>query len=344
MTLRLLILLCLLVPVAARAAPASPSGQLVMGSDEKPWNRGVSLATREAARTVFLEGNRLFRVPLFARAAEQYKTALQQWKHPAFYFNLAIAQLNLGQDVEAHDSLERAIRQGAEPLGDEQYAEAKKQLAEVERQLGRLRITCDTPGAEVTLDGAALFVGPGVYQGWATAQPHELTAKRDGYISEAKRVAIAHGETRQVSLDLVTLSEATDRSRRWATWKPWAVVGTGAAVMAAGGVVHALAARNFNDYDEKFAKLPCAAMRDMVPAGCSREQIGAALDQQLDRANRQQRIAIGAYIGGGALVAAGAVLLYFNRPRLVEQASSHGISLEPSISRGMVGLAVSVTR
>ena len=48
---------------------------------------------------VFLEGNRLFKIPLFTRAAEKYIAAIEKWTHPALYFNLALTQLNLGQDL-----------------------------------------------------------------------------------------------------------------------------------------------------------------------------------------------------------------------------------------------------
>ncbi|HEX2690676.1 MAG TPA: hypothetical protein VHN14_28865 [Kofleriaceae bacterium] len=146
-----------------------------------------------------MEGNRLFKIPLFGRAAEQYTAALRQWKHPAFYFNLALAQLNLGKDVEAHDSLEQALKYGEEPLGAERFQEAKKQLQEVERQLGRLHVTCQTLGAEVTLDGVLLFTGPGSYEGWVKAQDHEITAKNPDYLAQARRVTISPGKLRTSS-------------------------------------------------------------------------------------------------------------------------------------------------
>ena len=201
---------------------------------------------------------RVSRVPLFAQAAEKYTTALSQWKHPGFYFNLALAQLNLGQEIEARENLEKALQHGEEPLGAEEFKEAQKQLQEVERQLGRIHISCQTPGAEVTMDGVTLFTGPGSYQGWAKAKTHELTAKKQGYLSEARRVTVSFGQLQDIELKLVTLSEAEDTSRRWATWKPWSVVAAGSAVAAAGGVLHALAFRNFNAYDKSFSGLECA--------------------------------------------------------------------------------------
>jgi tetratricopeptide (TPR) repeat protein len=205
--------------------PSTPTGNepgpdddepVVIDDPDKPWTQGVSAEDRQAARELFLEGNRRFRIPLFAKAAEKYAAALARWKHPAFYFNLAVAQLNLGEDVEARENLERALEYGEEPLGAEQFQEAQRQLREVERQLGRIRVSCPTQGAEVTLDGVKLLTGPGSYEGWAKATPHEITAKKAGYLSEARQVAVTSGQLLEVELKLITLSEATDASRRWA--------------------------------------------------------------------------------------------------------------------------------
>src|SRR5262249_42767862 len=104
--------------VASRAAPyaQSPAAPISIDGEDKPWNHGIPIATRQAARELFLEGNRLFYIPLYTRAAEKYLAALDQWKHPAFYFNLALTQLSLGQQAEAHDNLQRAMQQGEEPL------------------------------------------------------------------------------------------------------------------------------------------------------------------------------------------------------------------------------------
>lgn len=309
--------------------------------DEAAWNQGLSREERRAVRQLFLEGNRLFRVPLFARAAEQYAAALARWKHPAFYFNLALAQLNLGQDVEARANLERSLEYGQAPLGAEQFEEARKQLRELERQLGRIRVTCKLRGAEVTLDGEVLFTGPGSYQGWVKATPHELTARRAGYLSTDQRVRVEAGKLLEVDLRLITLDEAADKNRRWAVWKPWLVVAGGVAVAAGGGALHALSSRNFTAYDDAFIRLECAS----ASTGCSKADIGAALDDRLQRAELQQKLAIGAYAAGGALLATGAVLLYMNRPRAIEQdaaPSSGRLSVVPELSREAFGLSVSI--
>jgi hypothetical protein len=332
--------------------PAQAGGDRIPADDEaividdldKPWSQGVSMENRSAARAIFLEGNRLFWVPLFARAAERYTAALALWKHPAFYFNLALAQLNLGQDVEARESLELALAHGEEPLGAKLFQEGQKRLEEVTRQLGRIRVICRTPGAEVTLDCVTLFTGPGRYEGWAKAQPHELTAKKPGYQSEARRVTVPAGELLNLDLSLLTLSQATDASRRWVAWKPWVVIAAGGAVAAAGGGLHAHAFRTFKAYDRKFPELEDCA-QGPSPPGCLEDDPRLP---DLKLARRKQAIAMGSYVVGGSLIAAGVVLLYLNRPRQVEQRSSSAfagsVTLLPDLADGQIGISVRVRR
>ncbi len=333
-------LLCVVVAAviaggAARLHAQTISEPIGAERDDRPWSQGVSRAERAAAREVFLEGNRLFRVPLFARAAEQYLAALRTWKHPAFYFNLALAQLNLEQDVEARESLVAALRHGEEPLGAAQYREAQKQLAEVERSLGQIEIRCETRGAEVTLDGVLRFIGPGKYRGWVQARPHQITAKSPGYLADTRQVSVTAGAVATLDLRLVTLSEATEAGRRWAAWKPWAAVVGGVVIGGAGGVLHALSARDFTGYDNKFAQLPCASA-----TGCTPEEVGSGLTGQLRRARREQQVAVGGYIAGGALLAVGTVLVYLNRPRLHEQAPR--VAVVPAVSSDTLGIVISV--
>jgi tetratricopeptide (TPR) repeat protein len=313
------------------------SAQVSVDDNDKPWNRGVPLATREAAKNLFLEGNRLFNIPVYTRAAEKYIAALAMWKHPAFYFNLAITQLNLGQDLEARVNLEGALRYGPQALEADRYQEAQKQLKEVEGLLGRIRITCPTEGAEVTLDGATLFIGPGTREEWVIATAHQITARRSEYVTQAKRVIVAAGKIEMLDLPLTKLVE----DRPWTVWKPWAVIGTGVAFAAAGGAFHALSARKFAQYDDNFLKLPCASM------GCKDDEIRPGMKAQLSRAQLERRLAVGGYIAGGSLIALGAVLVYLNRPHLVEQAATdtrNTVAVVPAFSADTVSVLVTVSR
>lgn len=320
------------------AQPAS--AQVSVDGNDKPWNRDVPLATREAAKDLFLEGNRLFNIPVYARAADKYIAALAIWKHPAFYFNLAITQLNLGQDIEARDSLEKSLQHGEEPLGPEQFKEARRQLHDLEGHLGRIQISCQTQGAEVTLDGATLFTGPGSYKAWIKPTTHEVSATRSNYLPKSRRVTVRPGERKSLDMQLVALSDA--EQTRWAAWKPWAVVASAAVVGLASGGLHAISRQGFKTYDDGFQRLPC------LMTGCSESDIGAHLNGQLRRATLEQKIAVGGYITAGALITTGAILLYLNRPHLAEQDTADPprprLSILPAMSGGMLGVQMTVSR
>jgi hypothetical protein len=334
------VILCGLI---AGSAPLHAQGidePNIAGGENMPWNKGVAEETRTAARAVFLEGNRLFKIPLFSQAVEKYTEAISKWRHPAFYFNLAIAQINLSDYLEARENLEEALKYGPDPLREDRYEEAKKQLVEVEHHLGKIRVSCPTPGAEVTLDGVTLFTGPGSYEAWVKPQAHEVAAKRREYVPQAKHVTVSPGARETLDLSLRKLIE----DRPWAVWKPWAVVGAGAAVAAAAGVLHAVSAHDFKAYDNGFLKLSCAA------TGCPQQEIDMGdshLSPLLSRARLEQKIAVGGYIAGGTAIAAGVVLLYLNRPHLLEQEETNpqttGVALVPVVSADMLGALVTVS-
>jgi tetratricopeptide (TPR) repeat protein len=183
-----------------RVAPDRVNPYDIENDDRTPWNTGVTPGARDAARQAFLEGNRLFHIPVFLRAAEKYTEALTKWKHPVFYFNLAITQINLGQYLEAHHNLDTALAFGAEPLGADRAREARKQLGEIERQLGQIHIRCSIPGAEVLLDGEPLFTSPGSRDLWVSARAHEVTASKPGYAPLSKQVIVAAGAQQTVTL------------------------------------------------------------------------------------------------------------------------------------------------
>jgi nitrate reductase gamma subunit len=80
--------------------------------------------------------------------------------------------------------------------------------------------------------------------------------------------------------------------------------------------------------------------------GCTEADIGTDLDGQLRHAKLEQNVAILGYIAGGSLIITGGVLLYLNRPRLMEprstKSASEHITVIPVISSEAVGVLVRV--
>ncbi|TMQ23259.1 MAG: hypothetical protein E6J90_10940 [Deltaproteobacteria bacterium] len=146
---------------------------------------------------------------------------------------------------------------------------------------------------------------------------------------------------------MITLEEASEASRRWTVWKPWAIVGAGAVVTIAGGVLHTLASRNFSSFDSDFQKQPCAQDMHACPDRIPQSPAPSDLYARLDLARRERNIAVGSYVIGGSLLAAGAVLVYMNRTRLTEQegrsSSTRQVTIAPVVSHDMLGIFVNVS-
>jgi hypothetical protein len=163
---------------------------------------------------------------------------------------------------------------------------------------------------------------------------HQLVVHKTGYLTETRQLVLSPGQRESVAIELETLEDVRESSRRWAGWKPWAVVGAGVAVGMAGAVAHWRSAANFDAFDARFGELPCGRAADAIGEGCKSGQVPLEAARTLDRARLQQRVAVGAYVAGGAVLATGLALVTLNRPRIKDA------TLEPLVSPSMMGVEV----
>lgn len=312
-------------PVAPAAPPSERPSSVVLSGDERPWARGVSQQKQQAAIDLFLEANSLLKESIFLKAAEKYRAALTHWDHPAIHYNLALALLNLDQPIEVHEHLTSAMRFGAAPLDAEKLENARAYKSLVEKQLARVEISCETPGASVVMDGRPLFVGPGRFEGWVRAGPHTLLATGEGFLTNDQSRTFSPGERAVVELKLFTSDDLIQYRRKWSAWKPWAVVGAGVALAAGGTLMHLTARDDYAKFDTAIAAC----------GGCVPESSVAG------QRTRGDTLQTGAFVGyglGGAALVTGAVLVYLNRlqPYQVTQdeAGSTAASVTPFLGAG----------
>lgn len=317
-------------------------------AQENVWSHGVSEPERRAAEALFLDGNKLLRESITLLAVSRYREALAHWDHPNIHFNLAIGLMSMDQPVETYEHLQQATRYGAKPLEEERYQHAKNYLALLEKQLARVQIRCDVPEGTVELDGRQLFPTPGEWNGLVRAGRHTLVARRDGYVTNQSVRVLEGGQTVRIQLELKTLAQLTERKRRWSAWKPWAVVGGGAAVLAAGAVFASSGNEKMRAYDRQ-ASHDCGE-----PAFCTGDDPKVArLAQMKKEAQNQQTIGVAGYAAGGAVLVTGAVLVYLNRGhsrvRTYEEGDSSApapaaprVELSPLVTPDAPGLAVRV--
>ncbi len=295
----------------AKTEKVGKDESLQHGGDARPWAAGVSTENQRGALEKFREGNAKLNDGLFKDAVTKYREALKFWDHPAIHYNLALALLNLDQPLEVHDSLQKAIKFGPEPLEKEKFDHANKYLHLVEQQIAWIEITCKKPGAKVSVDGKEIFtVGPngegGFHRGRVRIGKHAFIAEKPGYNAEAEVPFIGPGETFRLELKLYTADELTRHRRKWdATWMPYAVIGGGVAAGILGGVFTLSANSSYEDFDAEVARCNTSSMG----MGCD-----AAMVQNLRDSGDTKRTLgyVGYGVAGGAIVT-GLILAFLNR-------------------------------
>jgi hypothetical protein len=304
---------------------------------ERPWAEGVSPENQEQARALFKEGNDLLRESLFPQAVKKYRAALELWDHPGIHFTLSLALLNLDQPIAVYRSLEKAMKHGPGPLGAEKYERAQSYFDLVSDQLGTVEITINEPQAKVTLDGKPVLTGPGTYRELLPVGEHQIVASKPEYIDKTVDFVIEPKELERLDVVMFSIDEMTVSKRRWPVWMPWAVVGAGAAVLAVGGGMHTQSSSSFASFDKSF---DARCMN-----GCDDSEV-PDLNDDLAAAERQQNIAVTAYVIGGAALVGGLVLVFVNQPQVfrrdVEAGTERELTIAPMIAPDTAGVSAAL--
>jgi PEGA domain-containing protein len=212
--------------------------------------------------------------------------------------------MKLKQPVEVYEHLTSAMHYGPEPLGNDKFENATRYKEFLDTQLVRLTITCDEPGARVTLDGQLLFEGPGKYQGLVRPGTYRILAVKEGYMTADKARPLMPGEKVTLALRPYVLVY----KRQWPAWMPWAVMGSGVAMAAGGGLLHQQTSKDYGIFDSGLQ----SCNNDCYPTP-------KHLVEARTRGDNFQRAAFGAYALGGAALVTGAILLYRNQPQLITE-------------------------
>jgi hypothetical protein len=279
----------------------------------RPWTEGVPLDKRQRAYELFLEGNNDIKEGFFGKATDKYKEALAHWEHPAFHYNLGIAQMNLDQPIEAYDRFLAARKHGSRPLGKEKYQLTQKYLDMLRKQLGEIEVICNEPGAEVAVNGKPLFAGPGRQRIMVRPGGHRVEASKRRFMPDVQQVVMNPGDSKHVTV-APQLPEHLLTVRRWPQWIPWAVAGAGVVALAGASTMDWHSTRLFDQFDRDFG-MQCPGTNN----GCSDTEIPGPLRVQLANAYGWQWAARTTYAVGGLTLAASAALIYLNRERVVRE-------------------------
>lgn len=307
--------------IAQDEVPAAPAES----SDANPWNQGVPAAQREEAQAIFEKGNYQFERSGYSKALAEYRKAIALWDHPAIRYNIAICLMQLDQPIEAMEHLEKSLSHGEKPLGRRLFSEGQLHQKNLAARLSVVEVSTTEAGARVTLDGDELFTGPGSTQRTVLLKKHQIVASKEGMLTLTKDFVPESGEDLKIELKLVPLGDNAVLVRRWETWKPWAVVGGGAAAGLLGGAFYLLATGNLDSYDNGVIAL--------CPNGCATDSPEhQGLVGKRDRGELQDKLMIGSLVAGGVALTTGLVLVFLNRPRVQQVEGERQSASEPQVS------------
>jgi hypothetical protein len=302
--------------------------------------------TPDEADRLLDEGTRLFAEEAdYDGAMQAFQRSYQlrpSWKA---LNGIALVYQQQGRYVEAIETYERLLGEFGSTLSEGQTSTVKKRIAELEKRVVVLEVDVRQPGARVTVDGREVGVGP--WKGRVRLLPgeHVVVATLEGHRTLDKHVVVEPGGQTALTIELepeqvkVVVKEKPVRfERRLPAWVPWATMGAGVGLAVVGGGLHALAASDFDAFDESVADE--AAMNPM----CGIATCPADGDPDLkDRAELEQTAAISLYVVGGAALATGAVLLYVNQPRPVRERDGAGAaSVTPIVGPDVAGVGVTI--
>jgi hypothetical protein len=198
------------------------------------------------------------------------------------------------------------------------------------QRLARIDADGAEPGADATLDGQPWFQGAGRHSKLVLPGTHFIAASKPGYFPATVRAPVLAGERYHVTLRM-TADQVTE-TRRWAAWKPWAVVAAGVGLAAAGAALERDAFTRRQDAGKALGAR-CA------PPGCA----PVALPETYDRARLENRLAIGAFAAGGAALVTGLALVWLDRPQAHrDEAVPPSFELMPAVSSGQVGVSAAI--
>lgn len=331
------LVLLLRLPVALAQQPPLPDSPSSSGrgvpEQLRPWAVGISEGEQALALEMYVAGNAEFAESRFAQALAKYRNAITHWDHPAIRFNMVVCLINLGQPIEAREQLEKSLAFGVPPLGAEAHAQAITYGKLLDAQLTRLTVSCPEPGAQVTLDGKPLLTGPGSAARYLLPGEHQVVATKPGMQASLRAVTLTAGTP--AAIELRPSMGRTARSqmvRRWATWKPWTVLGSSGAILGLGALAYFAASRDFADYDR--------AVSARCPMGCGAMMLAEyGLVDKKQRAEREQVIAITLFIVGGGAAVAGIVGILLNQPRMKLEASPALLTIAPTAGGAMIATA-----
>jgi tetratricopeptide (TPR) repeat protein len=276
---------------------------------DAPWSQGVTEEQKAKAKVALDQGNALLLDKKYVEALDKYTEAVGQWDHPAIRFNMVRCQIQLGQNLEAYENLEKALKYGADPLEETVYNEALAYQKLLQTQIGDIQVSCKQDGVKLTIDGKPLATCPAQESRRLLAGPHQIVGTKAGLLPKTEDIVVVGGKPLGIDIKLDPLAKGAKIVHRWPGYLPWTIAGAGLGIAAIGGVTLWAAHNQMEAYD--------AYVRANCTGQCNEMQTAEAKRDYYDPAQTKNTLGGVTIVVGAAAFATGAVMVYLNRGRTV---------------------------
>jgi hypothetical protein len=187
-----LLALALLAPAAAYAqAPAKPDA-----------------AKADEASARFKAGVSFYKDGDFPAALVEFKRAYDLLPNYNVLYNLGQTARELKDYAAALSSFERYLAEGGKKIDAKRAKEVQAAVEELRRKVGKLRITTNVEGAEITVDDASVGAAPLKEALTVNAGRRKVGATASGYTPLSRIVEVASQAETPVALELVKVEVA----------------------------------------------------------------------------------------------------------------------------------------
>jgi hypothetical protein len=162
----------------------------------EPSNEAVKMARKR-----FQEGVAAVDAGNYEAARVAFQQAYALKPHPSVLRNLGQAELKTGRYLEAARHLSTFVRETTYGTSPEREAAAKS-LALAEKQVGRVFVQVDVPGADITIDGELAGRSPVTDPFYAEPGERVIRIQKEGHEAYEKTQLIEAGRTTQLKIAL----------------------------------------------------------------------------------------------------------------------------------------------
>jgi tetratricopeptide (TPR) repeat protein len=163
-------------------------------------------APLEEARVRYQRAIELFDAGDFKLALVEFERVATLAPSPKLLYNIGLVHFQLGNYAKARTAYERYLVEVPD-ISPERRAQVEKDVASLRGRTAYVTVNTNVPGAEVSFDDGVLGTSPLAPKQLVNAGMHRITAEKSGFVTAAKSITLAGGDSSTLDLVLVPIGE-----------------------------------------------------------------------------------------------------------------------------------------